>query len=81
MKTISQIQAQRIPAQNWSITPRYIDWTTRLYRLGGEIAEEVRTTIGGVFGMPFRHAVHDKRLERLDDHLLRDIGYKRERCL
>ena len=76
MKTISQIQAQRIPAQDWSITPRYIDWAIRLYRLGGDIAEEARATIAGVFRMPLRHAVHDKHLERLDDHLLRDIGYK-----
>lgn len=76
MKTISQIQAQRIPAQDWTITPRYIDCATRLYRLGGEIAEEARATIAGVFGMPLRHAVDDKYLERLNDHLLRDIGYK-----
>lgn len=76
MKTISQIQAHRIPAQDWSITPRYIDGATRLYRLGAGIAEEVRATIAGVFGMPLRHPEYDKHLERLDDHLLRDIGYK-----
>lgn len=79
MKTISQIQAQRIPAQDWSITPPYIDWAARLYRLGGEIAEEVCATIAGIFEMPFRHPEYDKRLDRLDDHLLTDIGYKRGR--
>ncbi|MDX1487489.1 MAG: hypothetical protein R3268_04760 [Acidiferrobacterales bacterium] len=77
MKTVSQIQAQRIPAQDWNITPRYIDWAMHLYRLGREIAEEVWATIAGVFEMPFRHPMHDKHLDRLDDHLLADIGYER----
>jgi hypothetical protein len=76
MKTISQIQAQRVPTQDWSITLPYIDWAARLYRVGREIAEEVCATIAGVFEMPFRYPIHDKHLDRLDNHLLRDIGCK-----
>ncbi len=74
MKTISQIQTQRIPTQDWRIAPRYVDRATRLYQLARDVAEEVCVTIAGVFEMPFRHAVRDKHLDRLDDHLLRDIG-------
>ena len=76
MKTISQIQAHRIPAQDWSITPRFSDRTTRLCRRARDIAEEVCATIAGVFEMPFRHPGYDKHLDRLDDHILKDIGCK-----
>lgn len=79
MKMISQTQVQRVPSQEWSITSRHIDRATRLARLGWEIAEEVGATFAGVFEMPLRHPVHDKRLDGLDDHLLTDIGYKRVR--
>lgn len=79
MKTISQIQLQRTPDQNWSIVHPYVERATRLYRPVAEIAEEMRATIAGIFGMPFRNPVHDKHLERLDASLLADIGYERAR--
>ena len=79
MKTISQTQAQQVPFQGWTLTPRYIDRATRLYRLGREIADEVCATVAGIFGMPFRHPMHAKGLDRLDDQLLPDIGYTRVR--
>jgi hypothetical protein len=77
MKTISQIQIQRIPAQDWNIAHPYVERARRLYQVVAEIAEEVRATIAGIFGMPFRHPGHDKHLERLDQNLLADIGYER----
>ena len=79
MKTISQTQAPQIPFQGWTIILQYINRATRLYRLGREIADEVCATVAGVFGMPLRHRIHDKGLDRLDDQLLTDIGYKRVR--
>lgn len=79
MKTVSQIQIQRVPDQDWSIAHPYVEWATRLYRSVAESAEEVRATIAGIFGMPFRHPVHDKYFERLDANLLADIGYERAR--
>ena len=76
MKSISQTQFQRIPSQDWSITLRSINQAVRLSRLAREIAGEVCDTIAGVFEMPLRQPMHDKQLERLDEHLLRDIGRK-----
>ena len=79
MKTISQNEAYQILDQEWPTTSRNVDRATRLCRVGREIVEEICATVAGVFGMPFRHPVHDKELERLDDSTLADIGYKRVR--
>ncbi len=79
MKTISQNEAYQILDQEWTIASRYVDWATRLCRVGQEIGEEICATVAGVFGMPFRRPTHDKGLDRLDDRTLVDIGYKRVR--
>lgn len=78
MKTISQVHFQGVPFQGPSLNPRYIDRATRLYRSAVEIGEEVLATIAGIFGMPFRQLANNERLDRLDDHLLKDIGYARD---
>jgi hypothetical protein len=79
MKTINQTQIQRVLPQDWSINLPLAGGTTRLLRVAGDIAEEVRATVAGIFGMPFRHPLDDKGLERLGDHVLTDIGYERKR--
>jgi len=76
MNMISQTRIQRVLFRGWNIG-RYFDRVTRLCRLGHEIAQEAYATVAGVFAMPARHPPHDKYLDRLDDHLLRDIGYGR----
>lgn len=77
MNAISHTRVQRASLRDWSVSGRFLDRATRLCRLGLEIAQEAYETVGGVFAVPLRQLPYEKYLDRLDDHLLRDIGYER----
>ena len=77
MNAISQTQAQRTPFGTWNTGRPQADRLTDLIRRAGERLEEAYATVVGVFAMPLQHGLDDECLDRLDDHLLRDIGYER----
>lgn len=74
MKTISQPRFEPAPAQDSNRALRSVDLAARLFRFVRELAEETGDTVAGVFGMPLRPPFQDRQLDRLNDHLLRDIG-------
>ena len=77
MNTTHQTQLRSVSARDWHMTGQYLDRATRVCQLGHEIVQEIWDTVGGIFAMPLAHLPHDKFLDRLNDDVLRDIGYER----
>ncbi|MFQ5995538.1 MAG: hypothetical protein ACE5K1_10640 [Acidiferrobacterales bacterium] len=73
MNTISQSFYPQFP-----VVSQHVARETRPYRAGRALIEEVYAIIAGVFSVLFQG--RPGGLEQLSDHLLIDIGYKRDRC-
>jgi hypothetical protein len=80
MNAISQTRLEPISLHD-GIVHSPIGRATVWWRAGCDFAEEAWEALAGVFGMPLRHPPEDRTLDRLDDQLLRDIGYERRKGL
>jgi hypothetical protein len=78
MNAISQTRLEPITLRNGVVhSPK--GQAGAWWRAGCDFAVEAWEALAGVFGMPLRHPPEDRSLDRLDDHLLGDIGYERRK--
>lgn len=79
MNAISQSRIQPVPVRRSSAYGGWMTRAARFLRTDYELLLEACETVAGVFAMPLSHPPQDRALDRLDDHLLKDIGYERSK--